>query len=76
MGGKALKFSSPFETGYPDRLILMPGGRAFWAELKTTGKKPTKKQETIQGYLRSLGFISEIIDSEETLIEFLKMIEK
>lgn len=71
LGGKALKFSSPYETGYPDRLVLMPGGRAFWAEIKTTGKKPTAKQKMIQAYLRSLGFTSEIIDSEAKLNDFL-----
>lgn len=55
LGGKALKFSSPYETGYPDRLILMPGGRTYWAELKTTGKKPTEKQLLRQLELRSSG---------------------
>lgn len=75
MGGKAIKFSSPYETGYPDRLILLPGGRTFWAELKTTGKKPTEKQLLRQRELRDLGFISEVIDSEETLKNFLRNIE-
>ena len=60
LGGKALKFSSPYETGYPDRLILMPGGRTYWAELKTTGKKPTEKQLLRQLELRSLGLGSEM----------------
>lgn len=75
LGGKALKFSSPYETGYPDRLILMPGGRTYWAELKTTGKKPTEKQLLKQIELRSLGFVSEVIDSIETLNNFLMRLE-
>ena len=75
MGGKALKFSSPYETGYPDRLILMPAGRIYWAELKTTGKKPTAKQLLRQSELISLGFVSEVIDSEETLKNSLTKIE-
>lgn len=75
LGGKALKFSSPYETGYPDRLVLMPGGKAFWAELKTTGRKPTPKQLVRQTELRRLGFLSEIIDNEETLNNFLKRIK-
>lgn len=75
LGGKALKFSSPYETGYPDRLILMPGGRAFWVELKTTGKKPTPKQLLRQRELRALGFVSEVVDSVEALNNFLTMIE-
>ena len=76
LGGKALKFSSPYETGYPDRLVLMPGGKAFWAELKTTGQKPTPKQLVRQTELRRLGFLSEIIDNEETLNNFLKRIKE
>lgn len=76
MGGKALKFSSPYETGYPDRLVLMPGGRAYWAELKTTGKKPTPKQQVRQAELRALGFTSEVIDTESLLNDFLKRIEE
>lgn len=75
MGGKALKFSSPYESGYPDRLILMPGGRVFWVELKTTGKKPTAKQLLRQTELRKLGFVSEVIDSEEGLKKFITDIE-
>lgn len=75
MGGKALKFSSPYETGYPDRLVLMPNRRAYWAEIKTTGKKPTPKQLLRQTELREMGFVAEIIDSEETLRNFLKKIE-
>lgn len=75
LGGKALKFSSPYETGYPDRLILMPGGKVFWVELKTTGKKPTEKQLLRQTELRNLGFVSEVIDSEEGLNKFIIDIE-
>lgn len=75
MGGIALKFHSPYETGYPDRIIFMPGGKTFFAELKTTGKKPTPKQLLRQKELRALGFVSEIIDSESTLNVFLKRIE-
>lgn len=75
IGGKALKFSSPYETGYPDRLILMPGGKTYWVELKTTGKKPTEKQLLKQNELRSLGFVSEVIDSIETLNNFLIRLE-
>ena len=38
-GGLALKFVSPGYDGVPDRLILMPGGIACFAELKAPGKK-------------------------------------
>lgn len=39
IGGRAYKFVSPGNDGVPDRLVLLPGGRAIFAELKTeTGK--------------------------------------
>lgn len=74
-GGKALKFTSPYMTGMPDRLIIMPGGKAYWAELKTTGKKAGPRQLERQKELRDLGFVSEIVSSETELEEFLKIID-
>ena len=38
MGGWAVKFSSPGLDGMPDRLVLFPGGKLGFVELKT-GKK-------------------------------------
>lgn len=55
-GGQALKLMSQLHRGLPDRLILMPGGRTYFAEIKTTGKKPTELQRHCHGQLRSLGF--------------------
>lgn len=34
-GGLYFKFVSPGNPGVPDRLILLPGGRIIFAELKT-----------------------------------------
>ena len=36
-GGLAPKFVSPGLDGVPDRLILLPSGKAAFAELKATG---------------------------------------
>ena len=38
MGGLALKFSSPGVDGVPDRLVLLPGGRIAFIELKAPGE--------------------------------------
>ena len=38
-GGLALKFVSPNFNGVPDRLLLLPEGKAAFAELKATGRK-------------------------------------
>lgn len=75
LGGKPLKFHSPYEIGYPDRIILMPGGKTYFAEIKTTGKKPTKMQAVRHTSLINLGFKVYIIDSEESLSNFINDIQ-
>ena len=40
MGGIAPKFISPGFDGMPDRLVLLPGGRMGFVELKAPGRKP------------------------------------
>ena len=39
LGGLALKFTSSTYTGMPDRIVLMPKGKVYFVELKTTGQK-------------------------------------
>ena len=70
-GGLALKFVSPGFTGVPDRIILMPSGKICFAEIKTTGEKPSPRQKIVIEKLKDLGFIAEVIDSQEALTEFL-----
>lgn len=74
LGGIALKLLSSLFTGLPDRLILMPGGRVWFVEVKTTGKKPTPRQLIVHGMLQKLGFSVHVIDSQQTLDDFIKFI--
>ena len=71
MGGVALKLYSAYHTGLPDRLVLMPGGRASFVELKTTGKKPTPPQRKALAELRGMGFGAFVVDSPESLDKYL-----
>lgn len=71
-GGIALKLYSAYFTGLPDRLILMPGGRTYFAELKTTGKKPTARQLAVHEMLRDMGFRVDVIDSQEDIEKFIQ----
>ena len=66
-GGLALKFTSPGFDGVPDRLLLFPGGRAAFAEIKTTGKKPRPLQMSRKRQLEKLGFRVFVIDSPEQI---------
>jgi hypothetical protein len=72
--GEALKFFCMSFTGMPDRIVLMPGGRAWFVELKSTGNKPSPRQEFVIGWLRRLGFQVFVIDTQEGLDEFLNLI--
>ncbi len=62
LGGIALKLTSPARRGAPDRLVLMPGGRMFFVELKAPGAKPTPNQLREHAMLRQLGFRVDVID--------------
>ena len=62
LGGMSLKLLSTHMTGLPDRMILLPGGKMFFVEVKTTGEKPRKIQLYIHKKLRKLGFDVYVID--------------
>lgn len=61
-----IKLLSTFVKGLPDRMILCRGGYVGFAEIKTTGKKPTKIQSYIHEKLRALGFTVFVIDDLES----------
>ena len=42
LGGRAYKFVSPGNSGIPDRLVILPGGKVGFAELKRPGRKNKK----------------------------------
>ena len=66
-GGICPKFVSPGFDGMPDRLILMPGGKLAFAEVKAPGKKPRKLQKARHKLLKSLGFSVYVLDDEEQI---------
>lgn len=74
MGGIAPKFISPGFDGMPDRLILLPGGKTGFAELKAPGRKPRALQLARHGLLRRLGFRVYVIDGTEQIDRILSEI--
>ena len=62
MGGMAVKFVSPGLDGVPDRIILLPGRKIAFVELKAPGKKPRPLQEKRKRQLEGLGFPVYVID--------------
>ena len=67
MGGICPKFVSPGLDGVPDRIILMPGGRMAFAELKAPGKKLRPLQIRRKRQMESLGFTVYCIDGTEQI---------
>jgi hypothetical protein len=55
-GCAARKFIDPSVRGAPDRLVLCPGGHAFFIEFKRPGEKPAAAQILYHTELASLGF--------------------
>ena len=75
MGGICPKFVSPGLDGVPDRIILMPGARIAFAELKAPGKKMRPLQVKRKRQLESLGFRVYCIDSKEQIGGVLREIQ-
>lgn len=71
-GGIAYKWVSPGNNGVPDRIVIMPGGRVVFVELKATGRKPTQLQQYQHERLRALGCDVRVIDSREGVDELMR----
>jgi hypothetical protein len=75
MGGKALKFISPGNTGMPDRLVLLPKGKVGFVEVKAPGKAPRPLQLARHEMLKNLGFQVHVLDDCEQIEEILNAIQ-
>lgn len=75
-GWMALKLLPQMHRGLPDRLVLAEFGITFFAEIKTTGKKPTILQLHCHETLRKLGFQVFVIDSSESLEMALALMDR
>ena len=70
MGCLCLKFVSPGYVGVPDRMIMVPGGKVLFVELKKPGKKERPRQEYVHTLFRRFGFeVFSAVDSDEKIQE-------
>ena len=67
MGGIAPKFMSPGFDGMPDRVVLLPGGRMGFVEVKVPGKVPRPLQEARHRMLQRLGFKVYLLDAVDQI---------
>ena len=70
--GIAYKFTSPGNSGVPDRLCLLPNGKIFFVELKSSGKKPRALQVNQITKITKLGQRVYVLDSKEKVDEVLE----
>ena len=66
-GGMCPKFVSPGFDGRPDRMVLLPGSRAAFVEVKSPGKKPRPLQLKRHDQLRRLGFQVYVLDRADQI---------
>lgn len=75
-GGMAIKLTSQFHRGLPDRLVLCPYHTLAFVELKSTGQKPTALQDATHRRLRAMHFTVRLIDSNNELDMFLEELDE
>jgi len=73
--GWSIKLPALHVRGLPDRLCLLPKGRLFFAEIKTTKEKPSVIQMYVHRKLRGLGFEVWVIDKKELVNIILRTYE-
>lgn len=67
LGGICPKLACPGFDGMPDRLVLLPGGRMGFVEVKAPGKKPRPLQVARHRLLAALGFPVFVLDDAEQI---------
>lgn len=71
-GGLCLKLNPLWFIGIPDRLCLLPGGRAIFVETKAPDGVLRGKQPRVHEWLRNLGFRVEVLWTLEQVVRFLE----
>lgn len=76
IGGKAPKWVSPGNRGVPDRLVLLPGGRTVYVEMKAPGQPLDPLQEKWARTLLKMGHRHYKIDSNEGIDRFIQEVSQ
>ena len=64
LGGWAVKIA-PIISGFPDRMVILPGGRVFFVELKAPKKRVAAHQAVVHRKLATLGCPVVVLDTLE-----------
>ena len=71
-GGLCLKWVSPGCTGVMDRIVLLPGGRVIFVELKQPGGRLSERQKWMADALARLGMDVRCLWNKEQVDKFLE----
>lgn len=74
-GGKAYKFVSPTMAGMPDRLVVFPGGKVGFIELKAPGQKARPLQVHQLEALKGFGLYARVLDNPHDIQEVIHGIQ-
>ena len=72
VGGLCIKLDAQLYRGIPDRLLLLPGHRLQFVELKVDDGRPSIHQVRFRETLLNLGFPSVMIKGKTHLQEFIR----
>ena len=72
LGGRAYKWVSPGNAGVPDRIVVFPGGRLVFVELKMDRGQLTKLQRMQIKRLRALGQPVYVVRGIDGLSQFFQ----
>ena len=67
-----IKFTPFGSKGWPDTIIVFPGGFHLWLELKRLGKTPRKLQTYRMSQLATMGALCVWFDNWEACIDYLQ----
>ena len=76
IGGRTYKWVSPGNSGVPDRIVFLPGGRVYFVELKTDTGKVSAQQKIQINRIQSLGQDVRVVRGIRGLVDFFYAIDQ
>ena len=76
LGGKAYKWVSPGNAGVPDRIVILPGGKVVFVELKQENGRLTRLQKMQQETLRAMGAAAVTLRGTEDVKMYLDVLKE
>ena len=76
LGGKAYKWVSPGNAGVPDRIVILPGGKVIFVELKQENGRLTRLQKVQQQTLRRMGVAAVTLRGAEDVKMYLDVLKE